>query len=88
MMLKPSLTNLLAEARVETLHQAVRNDGRGRRVSGTASQIDRSPTGAIASHLTRMVAHVFGGGRPARDEAGAIHAVVGHGSTTIWSPRS
>ena len=87
-MLNPSLTHLLVEARIETLHQAARNDGRSRRVSGTARQIDRSPSGSTASPVTRVLARVFDRGRPAREEAAAIHAVIRHGSPATWSQRS
>ena len=87
-MLHPSLTNLLVEARVETLHRAARNYSCSRRVSGTTREINRSPAGAVASRITRAIARVFDGGRSAGDEAAAIHAVVGHGSTVTWSPRS
>jgi hypothetical protein len=88
MMLSPSLTHLLVEARIETLHQAARNDGCSRGVSGTARQIDRSPSGSTASIVTRVLARVFHRGRPARDEAAAIHAVIRHGSAATWSQRS
>lgn len=67
MMLNPSLSKVLVEARVETLRQAARNDSRSRGVSRTARQIDRTPAGAFANHLTRVIARVFDGGRPARD---------------------
>lgn len=87
-MLNPSLSNLLVEARIETLHQAARNDGRGRRGSGPAGQIDRSPSGSTASPVTRVLARVFDRGRRTRDEAAGIHAVIRHGSAATWSQQS
>ena len=87
-MLNPSLTKLLVEARIGTLHQAACNDRRSRCVSGSARQIDRSPSGSTASPVARVLARVFDHGRPARDEAAAIGAVIRHGSAATWSQRS
>jgi hypothetical protein len=86
-MLHPVLTNLLIEARVETLHRAARNAGCSRRVSGTTIEISRSPARPVASRITRAIARVFDGARCASDKA-AVDAVVGHGSTVTWSSRS
>jgi hypothetical protein len=65
MMLNSSLTSLLVEARVESLHRAGRNDHRSRSVAGAATQNDRSPAGAIAGHVARTIARVFDHRSPA-----------------------
>jgi hypothetical protein len=49
-MFSPSFSNVLVEARVEQLHRAARNGGRGRRRSGTARH--SAPT-AFATVVTR-----------------------------------
>lgn len=71
-MLSYSLTNQLVQARVEDLHRAARNDGRSRRLSGTAGEIDRSRAGAVTNCVTRAIVRLFDGGRPAGDDAAAI----------------
>ena len=88
-MLSSSLTNLLVEARVQDLHRAARNNGRGRRVSATAGEVDRSPTAALATRVTRAITGVFNGARSADDDAAAIHGfgLVGHSSAATWSGR-
>jgi hypothetical protein len=74
-MFNPSFTNLLVQARVEQLHQAARNNGRGR---------------SIATRVARSVGRTFDAARSAAGDAVAIRGVefAGHGSTTAWSPRS
>ena len=88
-MLSSSLTSLLVEARVQDLHHAARNDGRGRRLSRTAGEVDCSPTAALAIRVARAITGVFNGARSADDDAAAIHGfeLARHGSAASWTGR-
>ena len=84
-MFNPSLSQLLVEARVEQIHRAARNDGRGRRAQ-RRRQVDRSPR-ARASRVTRAVARAFDGGRSASDDAAGVHGFESSAMAraTTWS---
>lgn len=89
-MLSSSLTNLVAEGRVQDLHRAARNDGRARRISATARQVDHSPAAALVARVTRAITRVFDGARSADDDAAALHefGLLAHSSAATWSRRS
>jgi hypothetical protein len=54
-MLNSSISNLLADSRVQDLHRAARYDGRARDISATARQVDHSPAAALAARVKRAI---------------------------------